>query len=309
MNYKLIITGLLSKAYKMDDGKIAELLKDGQENINEEEVLQALLANDTERIAQINQRGEGKFQDGYKKGKKESLEELERLAKEAHQIESDKTGLELINAIVEAKAKASGKAKADITEEDVKKHPAYLSLDKKYKDDMTAKEQEVQNKLDEFKKAQKQEQDLATIKGKAREILTGLEPDLPNDQTVANNQLDWFLQTVAGAKYEINEAGQIILLDGEGKVQMDAHGNVRDFSEHVKETASKYFVFKQNNGGQGAGNKGAGVAGGANNPAGYPAGITKPKTFEELQAIVNNQEIKVEDRQAVMKIWQEENSK
>ena len=37
----------------MDDGKIAEILKNGEENANEDEILSSLLSADTERVAQL----------------------------------------------------------------------------------------------------------------------------------------------------------------------------------------------------------------------------------------------------------------
>ena len=47
MNYEKILKGVLSRAYKMDDGKIAEILKNGEENANEDEILSSLLSADT----------------------------------------------------------------------------------------------------------------------------------------------------------------------------------------------------------------------------------------------------------------------
>ena len=74
MNYEKILKGVLSRAYKMDDGKIAEILKNGEENANEDEILGSLLSADTERVAQLkkqNADNKESFQQGYAKAKKE----------------------------------------------------------------------------------------------------------------------------------------------------------------------------------------------------------------------------------------------
>ena len=44
-----VLKGLLSKAYKMDDGKIAELFD--AENATDESIAAALLAEDTQRVS------------------------------------------------------------------------------------------------------------------------------------------------------------------------------------------------------------------------------------------------------------------
>ena len=53
---KTIITGLLSKAYNFDNGKIAELFKDGETELSEEqqtEILNKILEIDAQRVENI----------------------------------------------------------------------------------------------------------------------------------------------------------------------------------------------------------------------------------------------------------------
>ena len=57
----------------------------------------------------------------------------------------------------------------------------------------------------------------------------------------------------------------------------------------LKETASSQFEFKANNGGSGTGNEN-----GSGSGSGFSG--TKPKTFEDLEKITNDPNIKNEDK-------------
>ena len=68
----------------MDDGKIAEILKNGEENATEDEILSSLLSADTERIAQLkkqNADNKESFQQGYAKAKRKNANYLKRKSK------------------------------------------------------------------------------------------------------------------------------------------------------------------------------------------------------------------------------------
>ena len=67
---KTIITGLLSKAYNYDNGKIAELFKDGETELSEEkqtEILNKILEIDAQRVENIKKSVDKRdaFQDGF----------------------------------------------------------------------------------------------------------------------------------------------------------------------------------------------------------------------------------------------------
>ena len=77
---KTIITGLLSKAYNQDTGKIAELLKNGEELSEEQqtEILNKILELDTQRVENIKKSVSTKefIEQDYNKAKKRSLDEV-----------------------------------------------------------------------------------------------------------------------------------------------------------------------------------------------------------------------------------------
>lgn len=303
MDYKKLLTGLLSKAYKLDNGKIAELLKEGEE-ITEDDVLNALLDEDSNRVAGLKEAGNttGKFQEGYAKAKKEVLSALEAELKTKFEFESDKTGLDLVDEIVSFKLANVGTGKkGEVTEDDVKKHPAYQSLESKYKTDLKKKEEEWSGKLEEIQEGYKKKEVFGSVKNKALVLLDSLKPVLPSNANVAANQKEWFVRDLEG--YEYDTQGDRIVVMKDGKVLEDKHGHSIGFDDFVKSTASNFFEFQKNNGGGNANNREEEGGNGGE----YPAGIQKPKTIEELTKIVNDKTLKLEDRNKVMEVWEKEN--
>ena len=114
---KTIITGLLSKAYNIDAGKIAELIKDGEMSEDEQkEALKAILEIDKNRIQSVTETATKNvntkefIEQGYNKAKGEVLTKFEQGLKSKYGIESDKTGQDLIDFIVSEKRKKAVRA-------------------------------------------------------------------------------------------------------------------------------------------------------------------------------------------------------
>lgn len=305
MDYKSILTGLLSKAYKMDDGKIAELLQDG-ENVNQDEVLNKLLSFDSSRVENIQKNVDtsGKFQEGYAKAKKEERINFENEVKEKYGIESDKIGVELIDALIVDKL-SKVKTKGDLTDDDVKRHQVYQDLESRYKTDLKNKDEEWMSKVEEIQNNHKAEKVFSIVKDKGLQMLDAMNPVLPQNGEVANNQKGWFLRALKDYDFDVQENNRVVVLK-DGKVVTDNHGNSLDFQDLVKNTASQFFEFRQNNGGANSGNDNHG--GGQSAGSGYPSGITKPKNLEELNTILRDTNIKLEDRQKVAEVFEKENT-
>lgn len=305
MDYLAALTGLLSKAFKLDEGKITELLTNG-ENKTTESLLTSLLDLDATRVTALRKANDtaGKFQEGYAKAKKEVLSELEKSILEKFAVDTDKTGLELIEEIVTIKTAESGKGKSGtITDDDVRKHPVYQTLEVKAKKDLTDRETALTAQIEEIKTTHAREQVLNTIKTKALSTLDTLKPILPANADIANNIKGLFSEALKGYDYEIQ--GDHIVIMEEGKVKIDAHGNSVSFDDLVKGTASKFFEFQQNNGGGNAGNENKGNGGGGSGA--YPANITKPTNLEELTKIVDDANIPAADRDKVVEVFMQEN--
>ena len=119
---------------------------------------------------------------------------------------------------------------------------------------------------------------------------------MPQNKTVADNQVKFFVNSSKDFKFDVQDE-RIVVMDKDGKVLEDGHGNSRSFEDIVKETASGLFEFKANNGGSGSGNGGQGQ-GGSGSSSSYAGNV--PKTFEELEKVMSDTSISIEDRSNIM---------
>ena len=294
---KTIITGLLSKAYNYDNGKIAELFKDGETELSEQqqtEILNKILEIDAQRVENIKKSVDKKdaFQDGFKKAKSEVLTDFEKGLKEKFGIESDKTGLELVEEVVSKKSE--GGQGGDVTEDAIKRSKVFQDMESNLKKQVTTVKTEYETKINEIQDGYKAEQTFSNVSQKALQIFNGLNPILPQNKTVADNQVKFFVNTLKDFKFDVQDE-RIVVMDKDGKVLEDGHGNSRSFEDIVKETASGLFEFKANNGGSGSGNGGQGQGGSGSSYAG-----NVPKTFEELEKVMSDTSISIEDRSNIM---------
>lgn len=293
---KTIITGLLSKAYNFDNGKIAELFKDGETELSEQqqtEILNKILEIDAQRVENIKKSVDKKdaFQDGFKKAKSEVLTDFEKGLKEKFGVESDKTGLELVEELVSKKSEGG---QGDLTEDVIKRSKVFQDMESNLKKQIATVKTEYETKINEIQDGYKAEQTFSNVSQKALQIFNGLNPILPQNKTVADNQVKFFVNSLKDFKFDVQDE-RIVVMDKDGKVLEDGHGNSRSFEDIVKETASGLFEFKANNGGSGSGNGGQGQGGSGSSYAG-----SVPKTFEELEKVMSDTSISIEDRSNIM---------
>ena len=294
---KTIITGLLSKAYNFDNGKIAELFKDGETELSEDqqkEILQKLLDEDAKRVEAIKKSVDKKdaFQDGFKKAKSEVFKDFEKELKEKFGLESDKMGLELVEELVSKKSE--GGQGGDLTEDAIKRSKVFQDMESNLKKQITTVKTEYETKINEIQDGYKAEQTFSNVSQKALQIFNGLNPILPQNKTVADNQVKIFVNSLKDFKFDVQDE-RIVVMDKDGKVLEDGHGNSRSFEDIVKETASGLFEFRANNGGSGSGNGRQGQGGSGSSYAG-----SVPKTFEELEKVMSDTSISIEDRSNIM---------
>lgn len=278
----------MSKAYKLDDGTIGEILN--AENADEKSVISKILELDTQRVEKLKTSGgkDGTFQDGYAKAKKEVLSDFEKQLKETFEIESEKTGLDLITEILTAKTSEAGK-KGQLTDDDVKKHPIYQAAEKAFKKQLADKETEYKTKLTEVESAAKKAQTFSSVKDNALAILEGLNPIYAKNPKVATTIKNQFLNELQGFDFE-RQADGSWLVTKDGKVVEDGHGHSKSFEDIIKETSENYFEFQENNGGQNAGNENK------DNGSGGNVTVPKFKNQAEADAYAANESIPLEQR-------------
>ena len=298
MEIQKILTGVLAKTLNLGDGEIAELIKDG-EGVKESDIIQKILDLDVQRVEKIKTSVDGKekFQEGYKKGKEESLSKLEKQIKEKYGIQSDKLGVELVEEVISEKSKP-----VETDEETVKRSKTYQDLETRLKNELKTQKETYEQQIADINSQTQREKTLSVANKKALEIFAGLEPVLPTSKQVADNQIGWFLKSMEEYDFDVQDDRIVVMKDG--KVLQDGHGNSRTFDEIVKDKAGKFFEFKKNNG---SGNDGGGGNPPAGNPDGYPDGIQKPKNLEELTAILNDPAIDSKAKVVVAETFDKEN--
>ena len=298
MEIQKILTGVLAKTLNLGDGEIAELIKDG-EGVKESDIIQKILDLDVQRVEKIKTSVDGKekFQEGYKKGKEESLSKLEKQIKEKYGIQSDKLGVELVEEVISEKSKP-----VETDEETVKRSKTYQDLETRLKNELKTQKETYEQQIADINFQTQREKTLSVANKKALEIFAGLEPVLPTSKQVADNQIGWFLKSMEEYEFDVQDDRIVVMKDG--KVLQDGHGNSRTFDEIVKDKAGKFFEFKKNNG---SGNDGGGGNPPAGNPDGYPDGIQKPKNLEELTAILNDPAIDSKAKVVVAETFDKEN--
>lgn len=303
-NAEKLLRALLGKGYKMPKTDIDKLLS---EETTDEDGETQVIEGDVARIGKLTTPKKGEtFQDGYAKAKKEVLTDFEKTLRELYEIESDATGPELVEAIIAAKAKPGAK---EVTEDDVKKHPVYQNAEKAHKAALKQVQTEWETKLTERENQYKKGETFNTVASKALAKLTGMNPVIPANAKVAANIQRSFLDGLKDFDYEVQ--GDRIVVMKDGKVVDDGHGHSLEFDKLIEDHAGGFYEFKQNNGGSNGGNgKNEGSGGGGGNGGGgvtYPAGIQKPKTYDEMMAIVNNTSLPAKDRSTVLDVWEQEN--
>lgn len=291
-----IIKGFISKAYKMDDGKIAEIFD--AENATNESIAAALLAEDTQRVSLLkkqNADNKDSFNQGYAKATKEQRAAFEKEIKEAFELESDTTGIDLINEIITAKAPAGGKGAAEITDDDVKKHTVYQTMERNFKKQLKEATDANAAKVEELEKGYKRNETFYGVREKADAFLAALKPILPNSANVATTIKNQFFNELKGYDYEQQADGSFIVTK-DGKVLEDAHGHTKSFEDVVKGLASNYFEFEANNGGANAGNENKGAQGGAGAARTF-------KTQKEALDYANDTSVPLADRMAALEAY------
>ena len=294
MDIKEILRGVLTTAYKMSDGKVTELL----EKTEQEEILTAILEKDKERIKTY---GTAQFQDGFKKAKKETLTDFEKSLREKFAISDDTLqGETLIESIVTAKieevkaATGSSGKKGELTEDEIKKHPLYLSLEAQKTKAIEEANQSWEAKLKEQESTFKKKETFSSIKDLALNTISGGGFIFPEDATIAGNQKQWFLKDLENYDYEKTDNGTFVIKDG--KRLEDAHGNAIKLDSFITTQAQAYFPIAKSNGGGNAGNNNNAGANGGN--AG--ANLQRPKNLEELAKITNDTTIPIEQRTKIV---------
>lgn len=293
---KELITAFLAKTLNMAPESVAELLykksDDGATLTEEiqEDALNALLKLDSERVGKLKSDTKTLFDNGYKKAQAEVSEKWEKMIREKFGIEADVTGEDLVMTAHQMASKPPKQA-----DDQVKAHPLYLQLEKKYQSDLEAAKAEGQKALEEFKTGVERRNRLSAVQQEARKYLLSRKPVLSSDATKQENQIGLFLQQFEGYDFEPREDGGFLPMK-DGKRIENEHGHPVDLKTLADKVADSYFDFQvqdaKGNGGNG------------NPPGGAGTGSGKaPASEEELWRAYNAAQTQ-EEKNAVMTAYE-----
>ncbi len=281
MDEKQVLQSLLTGIFSMTDGEIAELLySDGK---IKDDADQLLLERHAKKVEKINAEKQKYFDNGYSKGKKESMERVEKEFKE-------KTGMdgEDFEAMLTAHLEAV-KTKPKHSDDDVKRHPLFIDLER----NSIKKEQydALKTEFETYKQQEQRRNALGRVQSKAWELTSARSPILSDNPLVAETRKGDFLRKFEEYDYEIND--DLIVVVKDGKRLEDKHGNIITFDAHVGKLAEMCFDFKKQQDRGNAGNN-------QNAPASVP---TNEDEYRKSLATEQDPQKRVE----IMNAWKARN--
>lgn len=269
---------VMSTLYKLDDeGTPTKDLAEG--------LFDKLATLDAERVRSLKGvSNPTALQDQYKRGIKEGREVLEKALREQYGVDSTATGADLVADIVAAKASPT------VTEDQVKIHPLYLTVERNAKATTDAVRAELEGKIAEIELGFKRTNTLSVVQEKALNKLSELRPVLPANQLVAQTQQKMFASQFNNYDYELDASGNILVLK-DGKRVEDQHGHPVPFNDLVAQTAASMFEFQKQDPKASGGNKGTvagenGATGAPRDEAEFKQRYAAAKTLDEKQRLV-----------------------
>lgn len=205
--------------------------------------------------------------------------------KAKYKIDSDKTGDELIDEIIAAKANVT------LDDDKVKLSKPYIQLENELRKQIKETEKTWQGKFDDREKQITKDNTMKSVLAKARAIMTELKPILPSDPAKAEKQMQLLVQELS--KYEYVDVDGNYSIVENGKPKEDDHGVKVSFENLVKSQVET--IWDLENGTQ----KSTPAASNDVLIGGKKVTIKTPKTEEEYMKAVQNPNISKEERLAI----------
>lgn len=291
------IESLVGKTLNLPKEKLAEILYEADGTTLKPDAVDKLAEIDAQRIKAIKDSHKDELtrmhDDGYSKGKGESLTKWEKQLKEELGLQTDAKGIDLVK---EAISKA---AKVEIDEEKVKLHPKYMELERRLNSEYLPKAEydKVKAEFDKFRAEIDTAKVNAVIQSDAIKIFRSLKPVLSKDPVKATNQEQDFVNKLTSFEYELNQNGDHVIKVN-GKRLETANGFPVTFADFVKSEASKYYDFQQQDP--------KGQPGNGGEPGGGEYTFTMPKNEKEYQQALAS-EADPKKAYALMIAWQKAN--
>ncbi|MFA5299998.1 MAG: hypothetical protein WC389_17565, partial [Lutibacter sp.] len=238
-----LLTSVVTKIYSRTEDEVKPLIF-AEDGTISDKAFENLLTLDAARVTRFKAENTERFNNGHKKGKEETYKAIENTLKEKTGISEGQTIEEIIEAFV---AQTSTKTGKPLTEDEIKKHPLYLAVEK---DRVPKTEFErVQKEFEDYKIGIDRRQRVDTKKQQAIQFLTPDKYKFPENEDRKRFLLGEMLAKIEAYDYE----GDLILKDG--KRLEDQHYNPITFEKFVTGLAANYFDVLVTPPSGGAGNR------------------------------------------------------
>lgn len=244
-----IMLQYLAKQHGISEEAAAELLFEQSEDGKVDQtklktdILSSLIAKDKERVTALKTPEGDKteiYNRAFADAKKEILPKVEKKLAEKYGIEGKDFKLDdLVDKIVAKQLETNGNK---IDNDSVKKHPAYLALERAKTEEATALKTEHETKLLDIQNGYSRKETLQTVRSEVLSRFVNLNPVLSKDAVKANNSKERFVNQFNEFEYELQTDGGYLITQN-GKRLEDGHGNAKTLDMLVNETASKEFDF------------------------------------------------------------------
>jgi len=295
MTQQEFLSAYFSATLQRTPDAVASLFK--EDGSFKDEALDTVKNWHAEHLKGVRDRDAKTFDNGYKKAQSEVAKKFEKKWKEAFEFDSDLEGDELIEAIKESANSKAGGQSSTLTDEDVKKHPAFVTREKELLKKLKDIEETGKAEVVKLQKDYSRKEALSVVHKNAVSLFKSKNPILSQDEAKANRAITrLLLDPISGYDYEINEKEEIVSISKDGKRLEDASGNPVSFESLIIQTAEEGFEFKKveskqsPGGGQGQGGQGQ-------------KAVVIPKTKEEYASMISDPAVPLADRQAIKEAW------
>ena len=256
---KKLIISFIGKTQNKTADEVSALLFDKNAADNTEvlkpNAIDALYDLEKTRVQGFDAKVKEHYDKGFSAAKATELSKYEKELRDKHQITEELKGTELWDAIATKLTKNTGTGEP--TEDQIKRSKVYLDTIDTLKKEKQTVETEWKTKYEGREKQLQKEATFKTIGADALKELKKLNAILPEEETLAQEWENIFLQKLLSYDFEIKEDGKKVVLvkDGENtKVHLDEFGHPVPFEAVVKKIGSSLFKFKQGEDRSGTGN-------------------------------------------------------
>ena len=250
---------------KLDDLKTVLQKEDGELKEDASKLFADLV---TEKFKEVEK---DRSENSYKKGIKEKAESIEAALKplfKKHGVEAEKLEdaanelADKLKKVDTGKSPKEGEPK-DLTEEELRKLPAYQSLLDKELEKVKANTQEWEQKYNDFVSTSEREKVLSVSRDQALSLLDGKNAVWGSDKLA---QLNYFFRAVGTENISLDDKGKPVLLDSDGNPLRDESRNKVTFESWIldnwKNAGYTFHDAPPGSGSAGAGQGGQGSGGG-----------------------------------------------